>query len=118
MNAVLGLQIAAGLVLAVSFAGLLDLVRGGGLTQALEKSGVDPNADPDSLTEKQRRVVRRADRRSNIWFVGCFAGLVVSIGYLAFTVPTFALGWIGFCFVALAAPRLVRWARAHQNSRS
>lgn len=118
MSAVVGLQIAAGLALAVSFAGLIDTVRGGGLRHALEKGGVDPNADPDSMTEKQRAVVRRVDRRSMVQFVGCIAGLVLSIGYLSFTVPIFAVGWIAFCLVALAWPRMVRWARAHQGSHS
>lgn len=116
--AVVGLQIAAGLALAVSFAGLIDTVRGGGLRHALEKGGVDPNADPDSLTKEQRSIVRRLDRRSMVRFGGCIVGLVLSIGYLSFTVPIFAVGWIAFCLAALAWPRMVRWAREHQSSRS
>lgn len=106
MNGVLGLQLAAGLVLAVSFAGLIETVRGRGLRQAIEKGGVDPNADAGSLTEKQDRSVRRAVRRSVMLFVVCLAGLVLSIGYLSFTVPIFAGGWIALCLVALAWPRL------------
>jgi hypothetical protein len=40
------LQVVAGFVLAVSFAGVCETLRGTGFVEDLEKRGVDPYADP------------------------------------------------------------------------
>ena len=111
------LQVVAGLVLAVSFAGLIETVRGTGFVEDLENGGIDRYADLESLTEEQQAVVRRARRRGNLWFYPCLVGTVVSVGYLCWSSPIIAVGWIVFCLVSYVVIRTADRTRARRDIR-